>query len=230
MEYNPVIRLILSLIFLPFISEASAIVADSDTVGGTAVGKGMTCSNHFNIGVKTNLLYDAALIPNIGVDIPVWRNIMAEANWMYARWSNRPRRRYWRIYGGDVAVSWQFSGDKHISLHDKGHRLGIYASLACYDFQFGYKHPGALSDKFNYSAGLTYSYSLPISRSLNLGFTLSAGYAWGIYKKHTPIDDHDVWLSTHKLRYWGPTKAAVSLVWVIDIPRHKAGKEAENEN
>ena len=33
-------------------------------------------------------------------------------------------------------------------------------------------------------------------------------------KQHL-IDDHDVWLSTHKHRWFGPTRAEIGLNWLI---------------
>lgn len=163
--------------------------------------------------VTTNMLYDAALTPNIGAGISIADRFTVQADWMYARWSNRDKRRYWRIYGGDLEVRYR------IGPHVKGsplggHYVGVYGSLACYDFQAGCNHTGVLSDKYNYAVGVSYTYSLPISTHFNIDFNLGLGYLWGTYKKHTPIDDCDVWLSTHKLGWVGPTRVGVTLVWL----------------
>ncbi len=164
--------------------------------------------------LSTNLLYDAALIPNIGMGVSVTDRLTIIADWMFARWSNRDRHRYWRIYGGDAEIRYRIG-----SLRDGsplgGHHIGVYGSMACYDFQAGRNHKGFLSDKWNYAVGISYTYSLPISTHFNLDFNFGVGYLWGTYKKHTPIDDCDVWLSTHKMGWFGPTKVGVSLVWLI---------------
>lgn len=165
------------------------------------------------IFLSTNLLYDAILTPNIGIGISVTDKVTVFADWMYARWSNRAKRRYWRIYGGDIEVRYHLNHRKNSPLG--GHHIGAYASLACYDFQKGLNHRGVLSDKYNYAAGISYTYSLPVARHFNIDFSLGVGYMWGTYKKHTPIDDCDVWLFTHKLGWFGPTKAGISLVWLI---------------
>lgn len=164
--------------------------------------------------VSTNLLYDAALTPNIGAGISVGDRVTLLADWMYARWSNHNKRRYWRIYGGDVEVRYRIGARREGSPLG-GHYIGAYGSLACYDFQAGLSHTGVLSDTYNYAVGVSYTYSLPISTHFNIDFSLGIGYLWGKYKKHTPIDDCDVWLSTHKLKWLGPTRAGVSLVWLI---------------
>lgn len=164
--------------------------------------------------VTTNMLYDVALTPNIGVGINVTDRVTLLADWMYARWSNRDKRRYWRIYGGDIEVRYRIG--RHLKGSPLGgHHVGAYGSMACYDFQAGRSHSGVLSDKWNYAAGLSYTYSLPVSARLNVDFNLGVGYLWGTYKKHTPIDDCDVWLSTHKFGWFGPTRVGVTLVWLV---------------
>lgn len=164
--------------------------------------------------VYTNLLYDAALTPNIGVGISVTDRLTVMADWMFARWSNHDKRRYWRIYGGDVEVRYRIGKNK-VGSPLGGHHIGAYGSIACYDFQTGRTHKGVLSDKYNYAVGLSYTYALPVTTHLNIDFSLGVGYLWGTYKKHIPMDDCDVWLSTHKMGWFGPTKVGVSLVWLI---------------
>ena len=167
-----------------------------------------------NIVLSTNLLYDAMLTPNIGAGISVSDRVILLADWMYARWNNHDRRLYWRIYGGDVEVRYRIGARREGSPLG-GHYIGAYGSMACYDFQAGRSHTGVLSDFWNYAAGVSYTYSLPVSTHFNIDFNLGIGYLWGRYKKHTPIDDCDVWLSTHRLGWFGPTRAGVSLVWLI---------------
>lgn len=95
-----------------------------------------------------------------------------------------------------------------------GHHIGIYASFVTYDFQFG-NHTGVLADKFNYATGISYGYTLPLRNRLSLEFSVGVGYLWGRYEKHRPIDDHDVWQSTHRQHRFGPTRAGISLVWLL---------------
>ncbi len=164
--------------------------------------------------LTTNMLYDAALIPNIGVGMSVTDRITLTADWMCAWWNNRDKRRYWRLYGGDIEARYRIG--KGIGRSPLGgHHVGVYCSMACYDFQTGRSHKGTLSDKYNYAVGMSYTYSMPVATRLNIDFSLGIGYLWGTYKKHRVIDDCDVWLSTHKLGWFGPTRAGVSLVWLI---------------
>ena len=56
---------------------------------------------------------------------------------------------------------------------------------------------------------------LPLAKRLNLDFNLGLGYWGGKYKEYLPIEGHYVWQSTKQRHWWGPTKAEVSLVWLL---------------
>lgn len=168
----------------------------------------------YPVAITTNLLYDIAVTPNIGLRVPVGDRLVIGADWMYARWHRTTRHRYWHIWGGDLELQYRIGKVAQGHGRFAGHHVGVYASLACYDFQFGAR-PGVLSSKYNYAAGLSYAYSMPVSRRLNIEFSVGVGYLWGHYKKHRPIDDHDVWQSTHRMGWFGPTRVGVSLVWTL---------------
>lgn len=174
----------------------------------------------FYMDIHTNMLYDIAAVPNIGLEFYMGRNFSASINWMYAWWSNDARHRYWRVYGGDVTVRYWFGS----ASHEKpltGHHVGIYGQALTYDFEFGGKGymgglpHGTLWDRCNYGGGLEYGYSLPVARRLNVDFTLGVGYLGGEYREYRPVNDKYIWLTTKKRNWFGPTKAEVSLVWLI---------------
>ena len=165
-----------------------------------------------NWAIKTNALYDLLLIPNIGVEFCFGKNWSVGANWMYGWWSNRGKNNFWRIYGGDVEVRRWF-GKKAAEKPLQGHHLGVYGQLLTYDFETGGR--GYMADKWNYTFGVSYGYSLPIAKRLNLDFTLGIGYWGGRYKEYLPVEGHYVWQSTKNRRWFGPTKAEVSLVWLL---------------
>lgn len=67
----------------------------------------------------------------------------------------------------------------------------------------------------NYAVGIEYGYSLPIARRLNIDFTIGLGYWGGRYYVYTPHDGHYVWETTKNRHWFGPTKAEISLVWLL---------------
>lgn len=174
----------------------------------------------FYMALKTNLLYDALALPNIGAEFYLGKNISVGANWMYGWWDRNSTHRYWRAYGGDINVRWWF-GPQAAAKPLTGHHLGLYGGIVTYDFEFGGKGwmgglPGqTLWNRCNRFAGIEYGYSLPVARRLNIDFTIGVGYFGGKYIKYTPRGDEYEWQSTHNLTCIGPTKAEISLVWLI---------------
>lgn len=176
----------------------------------------------FYMGLKTNLLFDALALPSLGAEFYVGRKWSVVGNWFYGWWDNDNRHRYWRAYGGDIALRRWF-GQKAHRKPLTGHHLGVYAGVVTYDFEFGGTgymggNPGrTLWDRCNYYAGVEYGFSLPVARRLNIDFTIGLGYLGGKYQKYEPCPYGNgyVWQSTHRLHWFGPTKAEISLVWLI---------------
>lgn len=192
-----------------------------DTVATTpATNNAIRSEKPFYMAVKTNMLYDVLAVPNIGVEFYLGKNWSVSGDWMYGWWDKDSKHRYWRIYGGNISIRKWF-GKKANEKPLTGHHLGVYGQAFTFDFEWngrGYMGGipgGSIWDKTNYAAGIEYGYSLPIARRLNLDFTLGIGYWGGRYYEYIPLDGHYVWQAT-KNRHWvGPTKAEISLVWLI---------------
>lgn len=172
------------------------------------------------IGLKTNLLYCAALVPNLGVEFYLGKGWSVGGSWMYAWWKNDQRHHYWRIYGGELVFR-RYFGSCASPKPLTGHHLGLYGQIFTYDIETGGKGyiggmpGGTLWDKMNYTAGVEYGYSLPVGRRLNIDFTIGAGYWGGEYQKYYPEERHYVWRETARRHRFVPTKAEVSLVWLV---------------
>lgn len=165
------------------------------------------------MALKTNMLCDAMLVPNIGMEFHLGSNYSLSANWMYAWWKNDNKNFYWRTYGGDLAIRKYFGPRAKQNLLT-GHHLGVYGQIVTYDLLLG-NRTGILGDKWSYAAGVEYGYSLPVAKRLNIDFSIGVGYLTGEYKEYLPIDDCYVWQKTKNRKWVGPTKAEVSLVWLI---------------
>ena len=164
------------------------------------------------MAIKSNMLFDAAMTPNAGIEFYLGAGFSLSANWQYAWWKRDKSAFYWRTYGGDVEARYWFgkaAKEKPLT----GHHVGLYGQLFTYDFEFGGK--GLLAPKWSWAAGASYGYSLPIHRVLNIDFVVGAGYHTGIYYEYIPIDGQYVWQATKRRHWIGPTKAEVTLVWLI---------------
>ena len=170
--------------------------------------------------IKTNMLYDALLVPNVGVEFSLGKRWSVAADWMYGWWSRNKSNRYWRVYGGGLTVR-KYFGAKATEKPLQGHHIGINAQMLTYDIEFGGKGymggkpGGTLWDRMNYTIGAEYGYSMPVARRLNIDFSLAAGYMGGRYYEYTPLDGHYVWQATKNRKWIGPTKVEVSLVWLL---------------
>jgi opacity protein-like surface antigen len=198
------------LILLPtIVLVAQDTVQATDTVQVSENGR---TRKPFYISVRSNMLYDVALVPNVGAELYIGKNISVVGNWMYSWWKNDNIAWYWRIYGGDIGARYWF-GKAAQKKPLTGHHAGLYAQMLTYDIELGAR--GYIGDRWSFGGGVEYGYSLPIARRLNIDFNLGIGYLGGEFKEYLPIDGHYVCQAT-KYRHWfGPTKAEVSLVWLL---------------
>ena len=168
--------------------------------------------------VRTNGLYDALLIPNVGIGYswnPQWS---AHLHWMYGWWKNDNRHRYWRTYGGELELRY-WLGRRSDAQAARGHHLGVYGQLLTYDVEWGGR--GYLGDKWSYAGGFSYGYAWRLAARWRLDSSLGIGYLGGIYQEYLPKDTHYVWQSTKRRRWFGPTWAEVSFVYLLG---RKGGK------
>ena len=213
----------------PRLAPLSLSYAPVPEISVNAVPQPRKAPSPFYMSLRTNMLYDLGLVPNIGADFYLGKNFSLSAFWTYAWWKTDRKHWYWRTYGGDVALRYWF-GKAAAAKPLTGHHIGIYAQALTYDFEFGNKgymagQPGGnIFDQANLGAGIEYGYSLPITPRLNLDFTASVGYMGGKCWEYVAEDDCYVWQRTKKTRWFGPTKLEVSLVWLIGKANINLGK------
>lgn len=205
---------------IPVQPEMLEIREEVSTVTDSVIPADYPLCKPFYMDVRTNMLYDALALPNIGVEFYVGKNFSVGANWMYGWWDKNSSHRYWRAYGGELFGRWWFGR----AAHQKpltGHHIGVNAGIVTFDFEWGGKgYMGGrpdhtLWDRCMRVAGVEYGYSLPVSRRINIDFTLALGYMGGKLVKYSPYQDFYKWDSTRNYHYFGPTKVEVSLVWLI---------------
>ena len=160
--------------------------------------------------VKTNLLGWTATTPNLGVEIRLSEKLSLNLSGSYNAWNFKdnmalrhelfqPELRYWfcRVF------------QKHfvgLHLHVADYNIGDIPFLpATKDLQFR----GIL-----YGAGLSYGYQFPLSARWSLETSVGVGYAYMDYKKYVCRECAEIrsYVNRH---YFGPTKVAVSLIYLI---------------
>jgi hypothetical protein len=170
-----------------------------------------------HLAVKTNLLYDAMLLPNLTAEV-----------WLGNRWSLAVEGSWsWWSFGNPVQEQWvhriQTAGAElrywvksPYPLH--GHALGAYGMSGNYDMRLfpRNEHSKGELSYGSWSAGLSYAYSMPIARKLNLEFGFALGYVEGKYYKYDYCMRHQEWnkRAAYNRHYFGPTRIGISLVWL----------------
>ncbi len=166
------------------------------------------------LALKTNLLFDAALTPNVEIEFPLRNNrysLMAECWFPWYTWKDNSRA-YQLLYVGAEARRWL--GDRTRRAALEGHFLGVYAGGGKYDLEWdseGYQ------GEFYIAAGVSYGYAKRLSRSLRLEFNVGVGFMRTDYRHYHAMEEGEYLVWQHDGRYtWiGPTKAKVSLVWLL---------------
>lgn len=195
------------------------------TIEVPATGKSAPQSNPYYFAIKTNLLYDLALLPDLAIEFSLgdrW-SVEVDAQWS---WWNTPtnHKNCWRIQTAGLEVRKWLGNKERTPL--TGHHLGIYGMAGTYDVRFNNK-TGYLSN-MSYSAGLSYGYAMPIARRLNLEFGIAAGYLGGKYKTYGEYDEYyGVFPKKEdkKMHYFGLTKARISLVWLIGSGKNETKRK-----
>ena len=170
------------------------------------------------LALKTNLVYDALLLPNLTAEIYLGRkwSLAIEGNWSW--WNfDKPIQNLWyhRIQAAGAELRYWVKSPYPL----QGHAIGLYSLIGNYDvrlFTENEDSKGYLSNQ-SWSAGLSYAYSMPIAHKFNLEFGLALGYVGGRYYQYDYCMRHEQWeqKAINNRRYFGPTRVGVSLVWLV---------------
>ena len=162
--------------------------------------------------LKTNILYDAILMPNL------------ELEWLINdKWSVGIE--------GDVAW-WKFAFDRiyrlaivspevryHINPRAPWHGMyvGLFGAGGLYQLENGgdgYRGEGGMG-------GVSFGYMWPIGKHFSLEAGIGVGYLSTRYKVYTNRDGHKLYMHTKSLNYFGPLKLKFSIAWRFDITTKK---------
>lgn len=167
------------------------------------------------LALKNNLLYDLALAPNLEIEVPIGKHWSLNTEYKCPWWLNNSRDFCYQLLSGGIEGRYWLGNRKHRS-RITGHFIGLYAEGGVYDFQFG---GDGYQGKYYGASGLTYGYVKQIARHLALEFSLGVGYLTTEYRKYAPYKDDLIWTNSGRYNFIGPTKAKVSLVWLITTRR-----------
>ncbi len=180
--------------------------------------------------LKTNLLFDAATLLNAEIEVPIGNRISVLGEWIGPWWvfdngkEDSPRSRIQAKIGTLEGRYW-LGGNREIQPLLTGFFVGIYGTLGSYDFEFNKK--GVQSqDLVSYGVTAGYAHTINKSGTLRLEYSLGLGVMTSTYKEYTAeFQDGQWWKAyrdaTKSLSWFGPTRAKVSLVWMINYKKQK---------
>ena len=166
----------------------------------------------YHFAVRTNVLYDAMLLPTLGVEWRINPNIGVKLDGSLAWWGGETGKTM-KVWLLNPEVRWYL-------LHDKRFYAGVSGSYGEYNI-YKYMVGSILSKDTGYqgslwSAGLTVGYQLFLSRNFSVDFNLGLGYTRFDYDSFGMINGVRVYKDRDKTKnFWGPTQAGISLVWTI---------------
>ena len=112
------------------------------------------------LALKTNLLYDALLMPSLEAEYRISRQWSVNLEGDMAWWKNNSRHKYYQLATVSPEGRYWFKTQK--PWH--GHYVGLFGGFSWYDLENGkrgYKGEAV-------TAGISYGYMFPIGRNLSL--------------------------------------------------------------
>lgn len=175
---------------------------------GSAAG-----SSKVLFALKTNLLYDLALTPNIEVEVPIGRRWSINAEYQYGWWHRKDNTFCWQIEAGGLEGRY-WLGNRQERPVLSGWFVGLFAGGGMYDFQL--EKDAGYQGEFYIMMGASAGYVKPIGRNLHLEFSAGVGALVTDYRHYHVINDELIKQGlSMKYKAFLPIKAKVSLVWLL---------------
>lgn len=164
------------------------------------------------VAVKTNALYAATTTFNLSAETAISNKFTIDITGGYNPWEFSKER---------SLKHWAIQPEARYWLHQKfyGHFLGVHGTYTDYDIQyldfpFGFMK-NRHYDGYGVGGGISYGYNLPLSKHWNIEFNIGLGYMYFRYDKYYKTSQEEEHLGLFKRDYFGPTKAGVSIVYII---------------
>lgn len=179
------------------------------------------------LAIKSNLLFDLATLVNLEVEVPIRKRWSLCAELIFPWWvmdngQADSRRNRVQIISGNLEVRyWWRQNESNPIL--TGWFCGLYTGVGSYDFE--HRAKGYQGD-FYVGAGVSggYSHTINQAENLRLEYSLGVGYLETNYTHyHAEFCNNSCWHAIEqrsgKYLWFGPTRAKVSLSWLINRRR-----------
>ena len=173
--------------------------------------------------LKTNLLYDAASLVNLALEVPLGEDFSLCAETVFPWWQIREKDITVQLLSASLEGRYWF-GNRTKKEPLTGFFAGIYAGAGLFDFQLGRLSGGdGVQGDFFVMGGLSAGFAHTLTDNLRLEYSLGLGYLRSDFREYISVKDTkfgDIKVIPYPWevkRISGilPTKLQVSLVWMI---------------
>ncbi len=171
-----------------------------------------------DVAVKTNFISDAAASPNIGIELglaPKWSlDVSGQGNFWtikghkWKHWLVQPETRYWLC---DRFAGHFFGVEAHGGQYNVGH-FNLNLDMLGTDFR---KLKDHRYQGWFVGGGITYGYAWILGKHWNLEAEIGLGYSYTKYDSFECKGCGKKVEAGKTHHYWGPTKAALNLVYIF---------------
>jgi hypothetical protein len=176
---------------------------------------------------KTNLLFDAGTAINFEMEIPMGRRWSIAGEWMFPWWLlNNDQIALQGGVGTLELRSYLGSRDTRRAL--TGWFLGLHGGWGYYDLEW--KNEGYQGQLWYGGVSCGYAHSISKNGNWRMEYSLGLGYMQTPYATYIPKKDGEenwhLMRQKEATRLWlGPTRAKISLVWMLNRKTEKRGGE-----
>lgn len=164
------------------------------------------------VALKTNLLYWGTVTPNMAFEFKIGKHLSLDLPVGYNAWKSSTEGRSLRHYAFQPELRHWFCRPF------EGHFVGVHGHYAKYNMgnipfmpeTKDYMYKGTL-----WGGGLSYGFHWILGTRWGLEANIGLGYAYMNYKKYIEGECCAEVVSKVKKHYLGPTKVAVSLIYMI---------------
>ncbi len=168
--------------------------------------------------IKTNLLFDLAAALNLEIEVPIGERWSVAGECIFPWWLWKSERYAAQALAGTLEARYRF-GRREGRPQMTGWFAGIYGGGGYYDIEW--RDDGCQGEVFH--AGLSAGYAHSISKNNNwrMEYSIGVGYLNSCYREYASIwgldgEWHLVRRRNGDFEWFGPTRAKVSLVWMIN--------------
>lgn len=169
------------------------------------------------LAAKTNLLFDAATASNVEIEVPIGRRWSIAGEYVFPWWHDRKKRYVLELIAATIEARYWFGGRENTP-RLTGWFAGVHAGGGYYDIAWKTRrHQGEF-----FHAGVSggFAHAISKNRSWRMEYSLGVGYMGDRYREYSPgvgTGGKPCMTCRRKgeLKWFGPTRAKISLVWMI---------------